>query len=38
MKIIFHEKADVNGSDSEEEITFICLHLLNKLFISFDES
>jgi hypothetical protein len=37
MKVFFHIKGNINGSNSEEEISLIVLHLLHQLFIPLDK-
>lgn len=38
MKVIFHEKAYVDGRDGKEEISLVVLHLLNHFPVIFYKS
>ena len=38
MEVVFHEEADVDGSDGEEEVAFVVFHFLDKFAVFFDES
>jgi len=37
VEVIFHEKANVDGGDGKEEVSFIVFHLLDELAVSLDK-